>query len=765
MSTFEILKKEIASFADDENEVIFERSGAVAFERQGQMIDFQLIDKEGAIFVNYNNIHIPYKKFLAKELAKLDILAHKILQKEKNEIIYVDPSATLVKTREKIKNNALEILNEECSTPLFAGTKISFVTADAGHGKTALLKQYQHVQAKKYSEDNASFLFWHIDLHGRDLVRLNEAIMYELGELRFSGLYYSSIITLIKHNLIILGIDGFDELAAEIGGETALGSLTGLVSKMNGSGTLIAASRRTFFNTQDYLKRTGILRRNIDADCEFNEVKIHNWEKKQCIEYLSYYFNKQEAESEYENMLSLLKSETHPLLERPYLFTKLVQYSYDSKVSPSRFISSGGNTLIGINEVIEAFVGREVFKWKDTDKETGKPYIDFDQHIRLLSEIAQEMWTNQKDVISIETIQFLLTILFEEWKIEGRIQPLVIRMADSHALLIPVESKDRYRKFDHEEFKNFFVARALEQILIKAVKQNDFSRVHYFLSIAQLPDSVAQYLSKRIDSSIILSLVEGLLSIKKQEWKPTYLQPNIGTLLPYILDGFNPDEMLIIGDKITFSSLIFENKTLENIEFKGCSFINISFKNTSLKNITFDSSSFTDIRFYEKSKNIFSNVNINHNCIINMVTSISENEEIYSEYSPYNICELLKMKGVMCSEEEPKQTVQGFVMQSSDFKKCVKRFLNKYIKSTYQYESNIKEDPIYDSKNFDTIIEEIIPMLKKYEIIEERSNKKTIQASTKAWVLKKYGIADIFKAEEDPKSPLHLFWKEVNNHK
>lgn len=763
MSTFETLKKEISSFADDENEIIFERNGTVTFERQGQMIDFQLIDKEGAVFVKYNSILIPYKRFLAKELARLDILANKIIQKGKSENIYVDPSATLVETRKKTESNALEILNKECSTPLFAGSKISFVTADAGHGKTALLKQFQYEQAKKYSENNTNFLFWHIDLHGRDLVRLNEAIMYELGELRFSGLYYSSIITLIKHNLIILGIDGFDELAAEIGGETALGSLTGLVSKMDGSGTLIAASRRTFFNTQDYLKRTGFLRRNIDVDCEFNEIKIHNWKRNQCIEYLSYYFNNPEAE--YENMLALLKSENHPLLERPYLFTKLVLYSSESKVLPSVFISSGGNTLIGINEVIEAFVKREVLKWKDTDKETGKPYINFDQHIRLLSEIAQEMWSNQKDIISIETIQFLLTILFDDWKIEGRIQPLVIRMAESHALLIPVENKDVYRKFDHEEFKNFFVARALEQILIEAVRINDFSKVHSFLYIAQLPDSVAQYLSKRLDSSMVLPVVEGLLSIKKQEWKPTYLQPNIGTLLPYVLDGYSPDKQLIIGDKITLSSLIFENKKLENIEFRGCSFINISFKNTSLRNVTFDSSTFTDIRFYEKTNNAFSNVRINKNCSINMVTTISENEEIYSEYSPYNICELLKSKGVMCSEEGTQQDKQEFSIKNSDFKKCVKRFLNKYIKSTYQYESNIKEDPIYDSRNFDTIIKEIIPMLEKHEIIEERSNKNTIQASTKAWVLKKYGIAEIFRAEEDPRSPIYTFWKEVNNHK
>ena len=53
----------------------------------------------------------------------------------------------------------------------------------------------------------------------------------------------------------------------------------------------------------------------------------------------------------------------------------------------------------------------------------------------------------------------------------------------------------------------------------------------------------------------------------------------------------------------------------------------------------------------------------------------------------------------------------------------------------------------------------------KYDIIEEKSTKNTLQASTKAWVLKKYDLAEIFKAEEDTKAELYEFWKEVNCYK
>ena len=161
---------------------------------------------------------------------------------------------------------------------------------------------------------------------------------------------------------------------------------------------------------------------------------------------------------------------------------------------------------------------------------------------------------------------------------------------------------------------------------------------------------------------------------------------------------------------------------------------------------------------------MFTDVRIKPNCTINMVTSITEDEEYFSEYSPYNIIQQLKNKQIIY-EEDKTTVVNEVVVHNSEFRKCVKRFLNKYIKSTYQYESNIKEDPIYNSKNFDLIINEIIPLLIKYDIIEEKSTKNTLQASTKAWVLKKYDLAEIFKAEEDTKAELYEFWKEVNCYK
>ena len=62
------------------------------------------------------------------------------------------------------------------------------------------------------------------------------------------------------------------------------------------------------------------------------------------------------------------------------------------------------------------------------------------------------------------------------------------------------------------------------------------------------------------------------------------------------------------------------------------------------------------------------------------------------------------------------------------------------------------------------IINEIIPQLLKFGIIEEVVTNQTHQANTKAWRLKQYTVQEIYKAEEDNKSDLYGYWEEVNNH-
>lgn len=764
-SEITVIRSEIATFADDVDDIVYEGDGTIIFERMGKIYKIQLIQKGDGLAIKYNGEEYSYKEFLAKELAHLELFAKKIQQKddELEELSYVDPDAVLVKVSGTQKGKALDVLRNECDQPAWLGARIVFVTADAGHGKSFLLKQFQRKQVKKYLENKSDYIFWHIDLHGRELVRLNEAIMYELGDLRITGIYYNSIITLIKNGLIILAIDGFDELAAEKGGDVALGSLTNLVTELGGDGILVAASRRTFFNTQDYIQRAGLMNQKVSADCEFDEIRLQNWQEKQCVDYLNIYYH--DGQKEFDSLKNLFRSSaSHPLLERPFLFTKIVSFAKNDKKTPFEFVSHGGeNDLDSINNIIGAFVRREVIKWSTTEKDTGKPYLDFDQHMRLLSEVANEMWEEQKDSISIDTIAFILAILFDEWNTDISLRPTITRMAESHALLPISTVGDRYRRFDHEEFRNYFLALALETIIKDCKKKDNFSRVFSFMKKAQLPDSVSQYLILQLKIDDSQALLDGLMKVCQGELKTTYAQPNIGTLIPYILDQIRPSDIITIGNKIVFSSLVFENKTIKNVKFHDCTFINISFCNTKMENVSFDACSFTDIRFNNINyHNNFSNVVIADNCMISKVTVVVSEDDNYSEYSPSNIDNLLIEQGIYRMAQDDDKKIPE--VKNTEYKKALKRFLNKFMRAAYLYEKNIKDEPIYNARNKDMIFEEIIPLLLKYNIIEEVETSQTHQANTRAWKLKQYTVPNIYKSEEDEESELYHFWKEVNNH-
>ena len=765
-SQINTIRSEIATFADDVDEIIYDADGTITFERMGKLFQLQLTMKGDEIAICYENKEYSYRQFLAQELANLEQFAKKILQKDdsEEECYYVDPDAVLIKGSGSKEGNARDVLHSECDEPAWLGARLVFVTADAGHGKSFLLRQFQREQSRLYQEHKTDYIFWHIDLHGRELVRLNEAIMYELGDLRITGLYYNSIITLIKNGLIILGIDGFDELAAEKGGDVALGSLTNLVSELDGDGILVAASRRTFFNTQDYIQRTGLMNQKVSADCEFDEIRLQNWGEKQCVDYLNVYYS--EGKKEYNQLTKLFHSSSgHPLLERPFLFTKIVSFAYNDNKTPYEFVSHGGdNDLDSINNIIGAFVKREVTKWSTTEKDTGKPYLDFKQHLRLLSEIANEMWLEQKDCISIETIAFILAILFDEWQTSHDLRPMITRMAESHALLTISNVGDRWRRFDHEEFRNYFLALALERTLKECIQKNNYSAAYSFIKIAQLPDTVSQYLVLQLKPEESERILDGLMKISYTEIKATYAQPNIGTLIPFFLDQIQPSIPLSIDNKIVFSSLVFENKTIKNVKFHDCSFINISFNNTIFENVVFDECSFSDIRFNNINKNNkFSNVIIEDNCIVSKVTIYVSEEDYYSEYSPCNVNNLLNEQGIKRNRDAKDYQGDGG-NTNSEFRKAVKRFLNKYTTSAYQYEKNIKGEQIYNSRKKAVILDEVIPLLLKYEIIEDVVTNQIQQSNTKAWRLKRYSVQDIYKAEEDRSSDLYDFWKEVNEH-
>ena len=128
-SIFNTYKSEILSFADDMDDVtIVPQTGEIQFCKNSDIITCKLHDNEqGDVSVEYNGKSYSYKGFLSQILGKLDVLAQKISNRDKEENIYVDPDSILLSSTNTITGKAMDVLRKECINDAFITTKICFV--------------------------------------------------------------------------------------------------------------------------------------------------------------------------------------------------------------------------------------------------------------------------------------------------------------------------------------------------------------------------------------------------------------------------------------------------------------------------------------------------------------------------------------------------------------------------------------------------------------------------------------------------------------
>ena len=726
---------DLSAFADDPSDVVVQRDGSAIFVRGGHEINIFCREENGNLMIEYQGKRIPYKQFIARDVAGLDIFAQRLLSKRPSIQAFVDgPSKLKSVSSESKTGRALELLDFECTNVSPFCARVVFITADAGHGKTALLREYQNRQADKFLKGQASFLFWHIDLQGRQLLRLHEALMGDLGELRMmSGLWMAGIVRLLRHRLLVLAIDGFDELAAEQGQTDALGALAVIVQQMEDKGVIIAASRRTFFDTEDYAKRTGMLRRKIAGDCEFDQIRLLDWTREEDIKFLSNIRvdgkSVNNPASMYNQILDELHQDVnHPMLTRPFLLTHLVRGLLRYDTTPSDFIRGMKDPLEGVNEVVKAFIQREVSeKWKTRD--TGEPYLSIEQHMQLLTHVAQEMWTSQTDRLSNDVIETFTILLMDQWKIPEDRKRQIIEMVKMHVMLIiPSDGDEKSRSFDHPEFRNYFIAQSFAELISTAIQKQSSTDLGNAMSIAQLPDSVANYCAKILDKKpgFIIQFVSLMSDLVTKEWKPTFLQTNVGTMLPCMLDGYKSDIAIQFKGRAVFSSIVFENTRLRNITFTDANFLNISFTGVEWEKIEFNNCEFSGITVDRaatyKSVRMIS-------CRIYEVRVMDNDEEISRGYSPERIQELLSFVGIILDESLDEQ-VQCQSLET-EARKLAYRILRIFRRTTAMSEDvlNLKIPSCLENRHR----EQIIHLMEKHGIIEEK--KWRGGGKSKLWIL------------------------------
>jgi hypothetical protein len=760
------VRADIAAFADDDQEVVVERNGEAMFIRNGEEVTLTLLSPDdGSPLVRIGDEEISYRRFVSHHLARLDVLASRILEKRQPVQAYVDGMA-LLDTSEvgRFEDHGLTLLDARCTTAAPFASRVVFVTADAGHGKTALLREYQMRQARRFLEGEGNFVFWHVDLQGRQLLRLSEALMGDLGELRVPGLWMQGIIRLLRHRMLVLAIDGFDELAAEQGSTDALGALTLMVGQMQDRGTLVAASRRTFFDTDDYIRRSRLIRRGDGADSEFDQLSLENWRPDDAKTYLRRVEIDRrgfpDPDAVYEAIVAELGTSEHPMVTRPFLLTHIARALLLYDLPPADFIRGMSDPQQGVTAVVRAFIDREVTeKWKHP--ESGEPYLSAEQHLRLLADVSEEMFRAQRDRLEIETIETITTLLLDEWKIDALRRQQIVDMVKMHVLLTPPDDAAyNTRSFDHPEFRDWFLAYSLQDQLCRlASGENVGAAIGDFLSIAQISDATASYACTQLSRTeeLVRSIVAGLTRLVAQEWRPTYLQSNVGTLVPFLLDGVTFETPIAIDADLLYSSLIFEHKRLVNCQFVHGTFVNTSFHGAELTQVDFTDCDLGDL-VLDDDASAYETVRIK-DCRISSVHLIdSDDVTDRREYAPSRIADTLGQLGIEVTTGviEPEQVDAAPRVIETETRRLMQRVLSMYRRATIVQELTI-ERRFGGSAN--KVKQEVIPLLVDHGVLEVKQWRGA--GRQKAWSLA-MSLEDVLKADGDLKNPLARLWRAAD---
>jgi hypothetical protein len=707
-------KRVLSSFADKQEDIQFEKGSFIGTIRGKDIIgDFK--QREDNLFIIEDGIEYAVREWIGLRLADLDTLAKKILELIPEERDFVQPKGAYLNDI-NITPDDCEIdiesvpaqMTEVLSHHVFGTTKILYLTSDAGEGKSTLINYIARQQASLFLSKQTKWLFVPIPLAGRPFLRFDDIVIASLtNKLRFRSFYYESFIELIKLGLIVPGFDGFEEMFVQGSTGEALTATGNLVSNLNSSGTILFATRKAYFENKGFSTQAKLFDSLNNTSITFEKVSIKRWDRAKFIEFANKKKLK-DAEKIYELISKKIGSTDHPIITRPVLVNKLISVLCEC-TNQEEVIEKLTKSTSYFPNFVDTIIEREVQeKWIDTSGEPFKPLISHEQHYILLSLIAEEMWLNSVDELSDQFFDLITELFAENNNILAKTGDQIKERIKQHALIVSSSSGSKHYKFDHDEFKEFFLGIAIADKL----KVHDINGVISVFKRGKLPSQTLEVVIEKmhLEGIEIQRIISELCEKLKSESIVSTIKENIAGMAIKLINNKT------FIDKIEFDAFFFPANSLSGVNISNVKFYNCYFQETSLMKSKISCCVFNKCHF-ERLEITPAKTEISETEIIDSkITSIYNPEGEYSLYSPIQIINFLKKLGITIGEEE------GIISESQEeihsderlilFEKVIRRFM----RSTQINENILK---LKLGGKYEYFMKEILPELKARGIIEE----------------------------------------------
>lgn len=471
---FPTFKRVLTAFADTPASLDFGKGKLICEIRDG-MIEADVRTQDGDIVVSENGVDSMATPWIIQRVARLPILADRLLTAFNEPENFISPCGSLMDQLDEESAGENEALGDATGMTLDilgkrpAGcSSVVYLTSDAGEGKTTLITHLARLQAERFKRKETDWLLVPIALGGKPFLRFDDLVVGYLGnKLRFPLFFYEGFMELVKMGVLVPAFDGFEEMFVQSASGDALSAVGQLMQKMESSGTVLIAARKAYFEYQDMRTQARLFDSIGQSSVVFSRVALKRWEKPQFLCYCEKRKVK-DAEQIYRSVAERLQP-VHPLLTRAVLVKRLLDVATETKTLEGLLQKIGDSPNEYFSVFVKTIVEREAQeKWINRSGEPHQPLLSVQEHMDLLGNIAQEMWTLATDSLKAEVLDLLTELFCETRKLRPEVTYQVKERTKQHALMIGVNGGNRNFSFDHEEFKNFFLGDAIGRASAKA---------------------------------------------------------------------------------------------------------------------------------------------------------------------------------------------------------------------------------------------------------------------------------------------------------
>lgn len=566
------IEQDLAPFADPGTTLdvaVVGRAVTVRWEMRAEQKEAQFSLSAGldSVQVAFGGRTYSYSSFLASEgMADLRTTARMILQAAGTGP-YVQTKARLVGPDGRGEPEpAVALMQRALGAPSGSATRILFVTADAGAGKTVVLREMVKTQALAYQQGQTTCLYLYVNAQGRALARFHEALATELNELR-STIPHHAIATLVRAGIVVPIIDGFDELLGVGGYDDAFASLSAFIEELDGNGQLVASARSAYYE-DEFISRASSSSLLGSQAWEVTAVAVAPWGPAERSEFVNLAVPEEERAG-VSRKVEAAVARNEELLKKPFFVAKTVDL-----LKRGIEVGEGADVLA---QLVMAYLDRErTEKLLDANH---KPLLTTAQVQGFLAAVAEDMWRLETRELDRRSIRETANVVAEVEGLSEQARNTVVERMPYFAILSVGQSQGRI-SFEHEMFFGFFLSGVFQQAL-----EAGGPVLGTLLTRGSLPGEVAERVAESVR---VEALQENLSRISRavEAARSARARENGGELVRnmlVMLSGGGRELSHLVIEGVIFAGGSFGGLLMSESQFKGVTFQRCDFSSAQVR--------------------------------------------------------------------------------------------------------------------------------------------------------------------------------------